>query len=524
MSSDRPPKEVIADRYRLIEQIGRGGMGSVWRAEHTSLKTPVAIKLLNPRLAGDPTLRARFLREAQSAAALTSAHIVRTLDHGVDGDVPYIAMEFLDGESLRGRLRREGRLSPAATAAIFAGVSRGIAKAHRAGIVHRDLKPDNIFLAHDEDHGEVAKVVDFGIAKIVDETKLPDGEGPEGISTATGAMLGTPYYMSPEQLRGKKQIDTRADLWAMAVIAFECLTGKRPFTADAIGELVLTICSDPTPIPSKLAPVPEGFDAWFERAAAVSPDDRFQTIQELARELAAVLGDTKAPWLPTEPDANTSSPRLSIPTPTRSSPFGGAKPSTPPRSGGIATATTAIASDEDLKVQSATGGVHSISTISRAPASSRRGLYVVLGVAAVGAAGAIVAVTQSGPDAASPSAKTAEIIVSSTAVVPTAGLSTAAPDASTAIQIATTSASSTAPSTSIDVTFETTPAGAEIVLDGKRLGAAPGPIAFERGAGEVTVTVRKAGYTAKQVKLTPDASKTLKVELARTKRPSDVLD
>ncbi|MBK8939334.1 MAG: serine/threonine protein kinase [Polyangiaceae bacterium] len=194
-----PPIETVAGRYRLLSLVGKGGMGSVWRGEHATLHTPVAIKLLDPRLAEKEEVKARFLREARAAASLRSKHVVQILDHGIESGFPYIVMELLRGESLGDRLSREKKLEPEVVARIFTEMGLAIARAHKSGIVHRDLKPDNVFLAEVEadDAGSGAgawtvKVVDFGVAKLMDES-LP-GE----VSTSTGTMIGTPHYMSPE--------------------------------------------------------------------------------------------------------------------------------------------------------------------------------------------------------------------------------------------------------------------------------------------------------------------------------------
>ncbi len=264
-------------------------MGSVWRAVHVELGTPAAIKLIDPQIATNEEALSRFKREAQAAATLRSPHVVQILDYGVDNGTPYIAMELMEGESLADRLERVGRLDPHTTATIMNQVARAVGKAHEIGVVHRDLKPDNIYLVRNEDE-ELAKVLDFGIAK-----STGDGFGAMGApETRTGAMLGTPYYMSPEQAGGKKTVDHRSDTWALAVIAFECLVGKRPFDCDSLGGLVLTICTEDPPVPSQVGPVPVGFDEWFAKGTARSPDDRFQTARDLASELKVVCGIGRA--------------------------------------------------------------------------------------------------------------------------------------------------------------------------------------------------------------------------------------
>ncbi len=219
MEGDR----ILAARYRLIGKLVEGGMGAVWRAEHLTLRTHVAIKLIDQAIADSPEALSRFEREAQAAAELRSTHIVQILDYGVDDGTPYIAMELLEGESLAALLARSGKLAPDRVARLFSQAARGLSRAHDKGVVHRDLKPDNIFIAR-EGEDEVVKVLDFGIAKKLD--RLTPGLG---IKTHTGSVLGSPFYMSPEQATGLPSIDHRSDIWSFAVVAYECLTGTRPF-------------------------------------------------------------------------------------------------------------------------------------------------------------------------------------------------------------------------------------------------------------------------------------------------------
>jgi serine/threonine protein kinase len=191
------PNRILGDKYRLVRPLEKGGMGSVWLAEHLSLASPVAVKLIATEATLSKNRLERFLREAQTAAASRSPHVVQVLDYGVDEGTPYIVMELLEGESLADRLLRLGCLSPRQTETVVVHVSRAIGRAHESGIVHRDLKPANIFITRNEDE-EVIKLFDFGIAKAT-------MEGPGGgvaKQTRTGSFLGTPYYMSPEQLEG----------------------------------------------------------------------------------------------------------------------------------------------------------------------------------------------------------------------------------------------------------------------------------------------------------------------------------
>jgi serine/threonine-protein kinase len=196
-------------------------------------------------------------------------------------------MELLEGETLAQRLKRLKRLNPPEVARVVSHIARAISRAHEAGIVHRDLKPENVFIVHNEDE-EIAKVLDFGVAKVERGQLAVEGE-----RTRTGSILGTPYYMSPEQAQGNKAIDTRSDLWSLGVIAFECVTGARPFYSDGLGDLVLQICVRDLPVPSQVASVPLGFDEWFKKAIERDPDARFQSAREMSDALREVFGLTR---------------------------------------------------------------------------------------------------------------------------------------------------------------------------------------------------------------------------------------
>jgi serine/threonine-protein kinase len=294
---------VLAKRFRLVAKLGEGGMGSVWRADDLTLDSQVAVKLIDPNIASSTEALGRFKREAQAAAALRSVHVVQILDHGFDleNGLPFIAMELLEGESLAARLTRLNRLPAMDTADILSQVARALTRAHEKGIVHRDLKPDNIFLVR-EGESEIAKVLDFGIAK---RTGALGSTG--GVKTNTGAMLGTPYYMSPEQALGQSTIDHRTDIWSLGIIAYECVTGLRPFDKETLGALLMAICNEALPVPSTVAPVPAGFDAWFAKVAARRPEERFASAAEATAELRLICGylagRTSNAGLPPEPVA-----------------------------------------------------------------------------------------------------------------------------------------------------------------------------------------------------------------------------
>jgi eukaryotic-like serine/threonine-protein kinase len=286
LDSNEAVSRIVAGKYRLLSVLGRGGMATVWRAQHLQLGAAVAVKLIDAKPAGRTEAFRRCRNEARAAAAIRSPHVVQVLDFGMDQATgrPFIVMEALEGESLRDRLARRGRLSLAETCRIVTEVARALGRAHDAGIVHGDLKPANVFLVHN-DGDEIAKVLDFGSARL----RTPDALG--ALAATTGGMIGSPCYMSPEHIGGEP-VDQRTDLWALAVVAFECMTGRRPFYASDIGKLVLQICVHPIPTPSQVATVPAAFDHWFSGAARREVDRRFQSAREMADALRGAYLET----------------------------------------------------------------------------------------------------------------------------------------------------------------------------------------------------------------------------------------
>jgi len=274
---------VVADRYQLIRKRGSGGVGSVWLARDLSLDSLCALKLIDgSSRANEAELALRLEREAKSAAQIRGAHVIDVFEHGIWNGIPFIVMEFLEGEDLGERLTRQRKLSPEETYRIVAQVARALVRAHGAGIVHRDLKPDNIFLVQGDEH-EVAKVLDFGIAR-------HDAYSLEDKATKTGTFVGTPNYVSPEQARGL-DVDWRSDLWALGIIVFECLTGRPPFLSQALGELMAMILYEPIlPMTEHNQALPPAIDVWWQRASAREPEQRFQSAKQLADALAAALG------------------------------------------------------------------------------------------------------------------------------------------------------------------------------------------------------------------------------------------
>jgi serine/threonine-protein kinase len=276
---------VVFGNYRILGPLERGGMGSVYRAEHAVLGRPAAVKILRPELTTNPQLVQRFLNEAKAATMIRHPGIVEVYDYGTTPDgTSYLVMELLSGSTLAQRLAERGRLPEIEAAFIARGIASALRAAHREGIVHRDLKPANIFLIadHDSPTGERVKVLDFGIAKLIDPSRAH--------YTQTGALIGTPVYMAPEQARAASAIDHRADLYALGCVFYEMLVGQPPFVAAGAGELIALHLFTPPAPPSGSAQVSPEVERIVLRLLEKEPQDRFQNGGEVIDALDAVTG------------------------------------------------------------------------------------------------------------------------------------------------------------------------------------------------------------------------------------------
>jgi serine/threonine protein kinase len=294
-SGKKPPDELdlligstVAGKYHVDRLIGRGGMGAVFQATNAAIGKRVALKFL--RAAGqDGDAATRFQREAHAASLAESPHIVQIFDSGrSEQGLPFLVMELLTGEDLRERLRREGRLDAETAVRIGVQVLKALKKAHAAGIVHRDLKPDNVFLCRRDDEPSFVKLVDFGISKLQKHS---------GVDTLTheGAVLGTAFYMSPEQAQSFPDIDGRTDLFSLGAILYEMLSGEPPHTGPTYEAVLIAICTrDVGDVRTKAPNVPEKLARVIGRALARDRDQRFASADEMLSELAAALQDSRA--------------------------------------------------------------------------------------------------------------------------------------------------------------------------------------------------------------------------------------
>ena len=374
--------EILGGKYRLEKEIGRGAMGTVWSAVHLTLGQRVAIKLIAAEHAQAPEARRRFSTEAKAAARLRSRYVVQVYDDGeTPAGTPYIVLEYLDGETLEQRLEREHDLPLNDAVRITRHVGRALSRAHAQGIVHRDLKPGNVFLTRTEDDelGWVAKVLDFGIAKVEEH----------GIAstTKTGTLLGTPLFMSPEQVRGASSVDSRTDLYALGMVFYTMMTGNFAFNGESFTDVLVAICSGPLPDLRATSPwIPVSVADWFQRACAREPQQRFQSADEMVEALDMALGVSTGVQ-----QRQGSAPDVKIDTLRgHAPPVAHAVPrSTPAETGAFGAGATQVLGMDPRLLKSNPALSSSMGDALTVPTTSRAPLYALLGLLVLGALGGL---------------------------------------------------------------------------------------------------------------------------------------
>jgi serine/threonine protein kinase len=402
------PGDVIAGKYRIERVLGAGGMGVVVVAMHLQLDQLVAIKFLLPAVARNTEAVARFSREARAAAKIQSEHVARVIDVATSEDgTPYMVMEYLEGKDLETTLQDQGPLPIENAVDYILQALEALAEAHAAGIVHRDLKPANIFLARRADGSSVVKVLDFGISK------LSRGSDPQ--ITTTSAQMGSPLYMSPEQLRRTKDVDARADIWSLGVILQELIVGEAPFMADSLPEIIAMILSEP-PLSMRLRrpEVPVQLEALVKRCLEKEPGARYANVAELARALG--------PFAPARSVVSIERVMRVV--------AGRQEISLPPAS----ERAVVVAKVPDARVVATNSSWHTSGVLRSVRRSRRMVVVTIAGLVVAAAIAAAVALTRQGstpdrPASASSQASTASAPLASTAPAQAPAASETAPTA-----------------------------------------------------------------------------------------------
>jgi serine/threonine-protein kinase len=458
----------IIGNYEITAKIGEGGMGVVYLAVHPVIGKKVAMKAIHPELSRNPEVVSRFMMEAKAVNQIGHDHIVDISDFGntPSGDF-YFVMEYLQGESLADRLKREVLISQARALAIAADVGDALGASHDHGIIHRDLKPENIFLITRRGNPDFVKVLDFGLAKLTQvEEKVTH-------KTRAGSVMGTPYYMSPEQGEGKLQIDNRADIYSLGIILFEMLTGKVPFGGEGYGEIIVKHITHQAPSARKINPaVSAAVEMILFRALAKERSARFQTMQEFRDALLdpeRYVAATPTTGLPAELTGVT---RLAAPMARRDMNFG--NPVTGFRSGGVVMDATGVPST----FRHGMGEMDKVASLR--PKTNRK---LLLGIAAAVATVALVTAFTRAPrrDAGRP-----------VAAAPAPGPRSA-------------NGSERRPTT-VRINFSSDPDGATVLraLDGWELGRTPLSVEVPYSDTSVEFKLRRAGYEDKSVIIVPN--------------------
>lgn len=499
--------DIIADKYRVEREIGRGGMGLVVAATHLDLDQRVAIKVLQKSSAYNQDAMARFLREARAAAKIRSEHVARVMDVGkLEDGLTYIVMEYLDGADLADVLVKDGPLRITAAADYILQACEGIAAAHAAGIIHRDIKPANLFLSRQPGRSNVVKILDFGVSKISRNALA----AADGTATQTGQVFGSPIYMSPEQLDSTIPVDGRTDIWSLGVVLFELLAGKPPFGGKSSANIMTAIIRDPAPkLRSLRADVPETLEEIVARCLEKDRDQRYSTVIDLAEAIAPFCGkgadDTvnriyqilaEAGNLPGETTLDESLDKGDDKVPGGSS---SGDQSDRRRSG----------PRSDSGIPSVGGSSH---TQREMNTQSKRRIAVVglVGIAALGVAGVILS-NRTKPSLPTPTSQLPPETSQTRVITPPVPADSPAPSA-------TQSATSTAnTSNAVTITFTGAPAETKVFRGDAEMGTTSKPLQLPLSSDKIRLRFVADGFASTEMELIPNVDQTLAITLKPAK-------
>ncbi len=464
------PGTIIGGRYEVIRLLGQGGMGAVFEAKHMAIGRRVAVKLVQPALASSAQLVARFIQEARTAAEIRHPNVVEVSDFGNEGGQLYLVMEYLQGEALTDMIERDSPVSPTNILRVLDPVMRALVVLHRKGIVHRDIKPDNIYLAIEEEDGApVPKLLDFGIAKRTqDEVRL----------TQTGAAMGTPIYMAPEQVMGARDVTGAADQYALGVILFEALTNATPHSAENYNSLIIAKVTEPAQSLALLRPdLPPGLVEAIMRSLATRPEERFGSVEEFRKALE-VYGSLEVTGAVVAPAAAKSDAFAGTLLGPAGGPVAtGAHAKMPPPVTD-ATPATRVAAPIASNALLATDAPLEKKSIAPPPIAQRRSMvpWIVAGVVAIAAGVPITwRLTTRGSSSTDRASQQSASHAASPAPVPPAGSANAAPEQAT-------------------LSFEFEPREAEIFFDEQRLGVGRASIVVPRDGRRHQLRVTAPGH------------------------------
>lgn len=495
------PGDVIAGKYRIEREIGRGGMGIVFAALHVDLDQLVAVKILHEYAAYDQAAIARLLREARAAAKISSNHVVRVMDVGAlsEGGA-YITMELLDGQDLADILREQGPLPVNDAVDYMIEACDAVAAAHAAGIVHRDLKPANLFVSRMPDGTPTIKVLDFGVSKIVPKS----GEVPaSGDLTQTGQIFGSPNYMSPEQLRSATDVDGRTDIWALGVVFYELVSGKLPFAGKSMADVLASVVRDTPPLLSTVCPeVTPELAQVIARCLEKETSARYADVVEFANALA--------PFASPEKQALVTRIKRAVSARATAPSRPGALEQFPTPSRGVSRDKQNTPNMVAVERGSRGASPRIDSTSTARAAKSYRALLFGVAVLILAGIGLIASRAATKGDGTAVNPEPAVVGLPQPSATP--ALPEQVPSAPV-VRPAEPAPSTSAVQSKVKIEFVTKPAKVQVFRDNKLLGTTPLTLEFDHGRTSINLMLSAWGYRPQEVTVVPDADRSMVIEL-----------